>query len=131
MKCDQCGYLLPAETLPLPAVTPALLPRPSIRSQPPNLQIRTSGRCSQQLDVVMNPSVRITPGGLLLPHNGRLVVTSGGSVCNGFKQAGGKKHQITKPCELNDPSKYFTLLHHKSRYVSVCRNLWCDFKCRP
>ncbi|XP_016398112.1 sentrin-specific protease 6 isoform X3 [Sinocyclocheilus rhinocerous] len=103
VKCDRCGYLLPAETLPLPAVTSALLPRPSIRSQPPSLQIRTSGGCSQQIDVVMSPSVRITHGGMLLPHNGRLVVTSGGSVCNGLKQAGGKKRQISKPCELNDP----------------------------
>uniref|UniRef100_A0A672NCB1 Uncharacterized protein n=1 Tax=Sinocyclocheilus grahami TaxID=75366 RepID=A0A672NCB1_SINGR len=103
VKCDRCGYLLPAEALPLPAVTSALLPRPSIRSQPPSLQIRTSGGCSQQIDVVMSPSVRITHGGMLLPHNGRLVVTSGSSVCNGLKQAGGKKRQISKPCELNDP----------------------------
>ncbi|XP_016366800.1 sentrin-specific protease 6-like isoform X2 [Sinocyclocheilus rhinocerous] len=113
VKCDRCGYILPAETLPLPAVTSALPPRPSIRSQPPSvppsLQISksfyesTSGGCSQQIDVVMSPSVRITHGGMLLPHNGRLVATSGSSACNGLKQAGGKKQQITKPCELNDP----------------------------
>ncbi|XP_042602216.1 sentrin-specific protease 6-like isoform X2 [Cyprinus carpio] len=107
VKCDHCGYILPAEILPLPAVTSALLPRPSVRSQPPpappTLQIRTSGGCSQQIDVVTSPSVRIMHGGMLLPYNGRHIVTSGGSVCNGFKQAGGKKHQITKPCELNDP----------------------------
>uniref|UniRef100_A0A8C1L250 SUMO specific peptidase 6a n=1 Tax=Cyprinus carpio TaxID=7962 RepID=A0A8C1L250_CYPCA len=40
---------------------------------------------------------------MLLPHNGRLVASSGSSACNGLKQAGGKKQQITKPCELNDP----------------------------
>uniref|UniRef100_A0A8C1V747 Sentrin-specific protease 6 n=1 Tax=Cyprinus carpio TaxID=7962 RepID=A0A8C1V747_CYPCA len=113
VKCDRCGYILPAETLPLPAVTSTLLPRPSIRSQPPpappSLQISksfyesTSGGCSQQIDVVMSPSMRITHGGMLLPHNGRLVASSGSSACNGLKQAGGKKQQITKPCELNDP----------------------------
>ncbi|KAL0163773.1 hypothetical protein M9458_039526, partial [Cirrhinus mrigala] len=112
VKCDRCGYILPAETLPLPAVTSALPPRPSIRSQPPPAPLpisksfyeSTSGGCSQQIDVVMNPSVRITHGAMLLPHNGRLVSTSGSSACNGLKQAGGKKQQITKPCELNDPS---------------------------
>ncbi|XP_059355128.1 sentrin-specific protease 6-like isoform X1 [Carassius carassius] len=113
VRCDHCGYILPAETLPLPAVTSALPPRPSIRSQPPpappSLQISkgfyesTSGGCSQQIDVVMSPSVRIPHGGLLLPHNGRLVATSGSSACNGLKQAGGKKQRITKPCQLNDP----------------------------
>ncbi|KAK2883762.1 hypothetical protein Q8A67_017399 [Cirrhinus molitorella] len=109
IKCDRCGYILPAETLPLPAVSSTLSPRPSIRSQPPPAphQISffesTSGSCSQQIDVVMNPSVRIAHGSMLLPHNGRLVATSGSSVCNGLKQPGGKKQQITKPCELNDP----------------------------
>ncbi|XP_050960447.1 sentrin-specific protease 6 isoform X3 [Labeo rohita] len=111
VKCDRCGYILPAETLPFPAVTSTLPPRPSIRSQPPPAPLSisksfyesTSGGCSQQIDVVMNPSVRITHGAMLLPHNGRLVATSGSSASNGLKQAGGKKQQITKPCELNDP----------------------------
>lgn len=35
VRCDRCGYMLPAETLSLPAVTSALPLRPSIRSQPP------------------------------------------------------------------------------------------------
>ncbi|XP_067272841.1 sentrin-specific protease 6 isoform X2 [Pseudorasbora parva] len=108
VKCDSCGFILPAETLPLSTVASTLPPRPSIRSQPPGLQISrsfyepTSGGCSQQLDLIINPSVRITHGNMLLPHNGR-VTTSGSSVCNGHKQAGGKKQQLTKPCELNDP----------------------------
>ncbi|XP_067239647.1 sentrin-specific protease 6 isoform X1 [Chanodichthys erythropterus] len=109
VKCDSCGYMLPAETLPLSAVTSTLPPRPSVRSQLPSLQINrsfyepTTGGCSQQLDVIINPSVRITHGNMLLPHNGRPIATSGSSACNGHKQAGGKKQQVTKPCELNDP----------------------------
>lgn len=124
VKCDSCGYMLPAETLPLSTVT-TLPPRPSVRSQLPSLQINrsfyepTSGGCSQQLDVIINPSVRITHGNMLLPHNGRPVATSGSSACNGHKQAGGKKQQVTKPCELNDPSKYITLQTLTS-HITLC-----------
>lgn len=108
VKCDNCGNVLPAETLS--AVTSSSLPpRPSARSQTPSLQISrsfyepTSGGCSQHLDVIINPSVRITHGHMLLPHNGRAVATSASSACNGHKQAGSKKQQATKLCELNDP----------------------------
>ncbi|XP_039527474.1 sentrin-specific protease 6 isoform X3 [Pimephales promelas] len=107
VKCDHCGNVLPAETPS--AVTSSMPPRPSGPAQTPSLQISrsfygpTSGGCSHQLDVIINPSVRIAHGNLLLPHNGRAVATSGSSVCNGHKPAGGKKQQATKLCELNDP----------------------------
>ncbi|XP_051510665.1 sentrin-specific protease 6 isoform X3 [Myxocyprinus asiaticus] len=113
VKCDCCGNVLPVETLPPPAVTSSLAPRPSIRSQPcpapPSLQISksfygpTSGGRSQQLDIVMNPAVRITRGNMLVSHNGRPGAGSGSSPSNGDKHSSGKKQQITKSCELNDP----------------------------
>ncbi|XP_056337174.1 sentrin-specific protease 6 isoform X1 [Danio aesculapii] len=101
VKCDHCGFILPDETKPRPAIASVLPPRPSIRPQPASLQMSKGFyECSQQLDVIVNPSVRITPGNLLFPHNGR---PSGSLACNGHKAAGGAKQQLSKPCELNDP----------------------------
>lgn len=120
VKCDRCGFQLPAETLPVPDGTSTLAPRPSIRSQsspaPPSLLISksfygpASGCRSQQLEIVMNPPMRITRGNMLVSPNGRLLSGSGNLASNGHKQVGGKILQITKPCELNDPSKCTRLL---------------------
>ncbi|XP_073711808.1 sentrin-specific protease 6 isoform X2 [Misgurnus anguillicaudatus] len=113
VKCDGCGFQLPAETPPVPDGTSTLTPRPSIRSQPspapPSLFISKNfyspapGCRSQQLEIVMNPPMRITRGNLLVSHNGRLLSGSGNLASNGHKQVGGKILQNPKPCELNDP----------------------------
>lgn len=122
VRCDQCGYRLPAETPPVPDDTSTLAPRPSIRSQsspaPASLLISknfygpASGGRSQHLNIVVNPAVRITRGNMLVSYNGRLVPGPGSLATNGHEQGVDKKQQITKSCELNDPSEYRCLQKH-------------------
>ncbi|KAA0708966.1 Sentrin-specific protease 6 [Triplophysa tibetana] len=113
VKCDHCGYRLPAEDPPVPDGTSTPAPRPPIRSQslsaPHSLLISknfygsASGGRSQGLNIVVNPTVRITHGNLLVSYNERPVPGSGSLASNGHNQVGVKKKQVTKPCELNDP----------------------------
>lgn len=122
VKCDRCGYRLPPETPPVPDGTSTLAPRPPIRSQsssaPHTLLISknfygsASGGRSQHLNIVVNPAVRITRGNMLVSYNGRPELGCGSLASNGHKQVVGKKQPLTKPCELNDPSKCTGLSVH-------------------
>ncbi|TRY59152.1 hypothetical protein DNTS_032401 [Danionella cerebrum] len=107
-KCDHCGNVLPIETVALPAISSALPPRPPICPKPApatqRLQVSKGFyQCSQQLGLRVSSPVRITPINILLPQNGQAVAASVGFMCNGLKQSGGAKLQISKPCHLSDP----------------------------
>ena len=66
---------------------------------------------SPHVDMVMNPPARITRGNLLIPHNGGRACaglagsTAAASTSYQAKFSNCKRHSLTKPHELNDPSE--------------------------
>ncbi|KPP68095.1 sentrin-specific protease 6-like [Scleropages formosus] len=107
VRCQNCGNPLAEEASPgteptEPASTPTRTPiRPHTTLGPNNLQLNkgfygpSSGVRTPQVDVVMNPPVRITRGSLLPPHNGGAGGTPAGSKS--------KWQPLIKQQELNDP----------------------------